>query len=650
VWTFDNRKVTLKDNRKETREILLWDLAGQPGYRLIHQLHLDEVAVALVVFDAKSETDAFAGVHHWNRALCQAQRLQGESSFPVKKYLVAARSDRGGVGLNRKRISQLKQEMGFDGYFKTSAKEGKGIDRLIEKLQKSIDWKSMPQVSSTKLFQDIKTFLVKEKKAKRILSTIDDLYHAFMKTRKDKKEDLLAEFNTCIGRVEARGLIRRLSFGDLILLQPEMLDSYASAMINAAKDEPDGMGCIHEEDAKEARFYIPEDERIKNKNREKLLLIAMIEDLLNHEIALRQQTDKGPQLVFPSQFTRTNPELPDPKGKAVIFSFEGPLLSVYTTLIVRLAHSGLFVKKEMWKDAALFTATVGGDCGLWLDRKEEGKAELVLFFPDKANEQTQFEFEDYVRAHLLRRALAETVSRRRIFVCPKCDISISDKQAQQRRKLGHTDIKCPVCEKIKINLLDGEERLKTVPPSAVPAMDRAADKQRDLGKAALTIQGKIEIGDFDVFISYNGKDKNMVKEIAERLKERGILPWLDKWELQPGLSWQDALEQQIIRIKSAAILVGKNGVSSWQKRELNAFIDKSANKDCSVIPVLLPDAPEEPKIPIFLKEMQWVDFREKDPDPLEQLIWGITGEREGYLRIKKVIHKPISRGCDRFSC
>lgn len=165
VWTFDNQEVKLDgENRKETRETLLWDLAGQPGYRLIHQLHLDEVAIALIVFDAKSETDPLAGVHHWNKALRQALRLQGKSALPIKKYLVAARSDRGSVGINRERISQLKQEMGFGGYFTTSAKEGRGIKKLIDKLQKSVNWKVMPKVSSTELFQEIKTFLLKESK------------------------------------------------------------------------------------------------------------------------------------------------------------------------------------------------------------------------------------------------------------------------------------------------------------------------------------------------------------------------------------------------------------------------------------------------------------------------------------------------------
>ena len=79
VWNFDSqREVAVGDERKETRETMLWDLAGQPGYRLVHQLHLNEVALALVVFDSHDETDPFAGVQHWVRALRMAQRVQGE--------------------------------------------------------------------------------------------------------------------------------------------------------------------------------------------------------------------------------------------------------------------------------------------------------------------------------------------------------------------------------------------------------------------------------------------------------------------------------------------------------------------------------------------------------------------------------------------
>lgn len=123
VWTFDKQGI-VESSQAETRKTILWDLAGQPGYRLIHQLHLNEVAVALIIFDTRSEIDPFAGVRHWDRALTQAQRLQSSSTSSLKKFLVAARGDRRGIGVSQKRIDTWVKELSFNGYFETSAKEG----------------------------------------------------------------------------------------------------------------------------------------------------------------------------------------------------------------------------------------------------------------------------------------------------------------------------------------------------------------------------------------------------------------------------------------------------------------------------------------------------------------------------------------------
>ena len=60
-----------------------------------------------------------------------------------------------------------------------------------------------------------------------------------------------------------------------------------------------------------------------------------------------------------------------------------------------------------------------------------------------------------------------------------------------------------------------------------------------------------------------------------------------------------------------------------QEALLRAFVKRG----CRVIPVLLSNAPEKPKLPVFLEGFQWVDLREKDPDAMDQLIWGITGHR-----------------------
>ncbi len=396
VWNFDDHEEILDAKRREIHETLLWDLAGQPGYRLIHQLHLSEVAVALVVFDAHSTTDPFAGIPHWVRALRMAQRVQGNTGFPLKKLLVAARTDRGHVKVSRERIEAFMKKWGFDGYIETSALEGLNISALTEAIKQAIAWDMLPMVTSTDLFQQIKTFLVKQKAEQRVLSTLDDLYRGFLLVRETTSVEetlqgsLRAEFETCIGLVESQGLIRRLTFGDLILLQPELLDAYASALINAARNEPDELGSIPEYKVKAGNFFIPESGRIPNweanREQEKLLLIAMVEDLLRHEIALREEqgVDKV-YLVFPSEAVRENPDMPDPEGKSVIFSFEGPIQNIYTTLAVRLSHSGLFARKELWKDAITYKARVGGTCGMFLQETEEGRGQLTLFF-DKAAE------------------------------------------------------------------------------------------------------------------------------------------------------------------------------------------------------------------------------------------------------------------------
>ncbi len=628
VWTFEQQEVQLDERSKETRETLLWDLAGQPGYRLIHQLYLNEVAVALVVFNAHNETDPFAGVEHWHRALLQAQRVQGNAALPLKKFLVAARVDRGGVGVSKERIQAVVKEFGFDGYFATSAKEGWQVDELKGAIGKAIDWEKMlPKVTSTELFQQIKSFLVEEKKqAARLISTVEDLYRTFVRSEgaPPETEELPAQFETCIGRVEAAGLIKRLSFGRLVLLQPEMLDAYASALVNVVKDEPDGLGHIAEERVRAGNFRMSKDERIEDKQQEELLLLAMVEDLLRRELALREDA----YLIFPSQSTKENPNLPNPEGKTVVFDFEGPVLNIYATLAVRLANSGVFKRKSLWKNAIIYTASGGGECGMFLHNIGEGRGDLTVFYPQRPSRDVCNIFEEYVHLHLKRRALPDNFKIRRIFVCTQCNTMLPNEMVQKRKERGINWLNCPVCD-ARVWLIEQGEPLTGVPSQGVQKMDQAADAQRNIQVNKTSVEGKKEVQDFDVFLCHHGIDKPAVKIIGEQLQNRGLLPWLDEWELRPGLPWQRILEEQIGKIKTVAVFVGKNGIGPWQQLELEGFLREFVRRGCPVIPVLLEDAPLEPKLPIFLQGMTWVDFRKQEPKPMDMLEWGITGNREG---------------------
>jgi hypothetical protein len=159
-------------------------------------------------------------------------------------------------------------------------------------------------------------------------------------------------------------------------------------------------------------------------------------------------------------------------------------------------------------------------------------------------------------------------------------------------------------------------------PQLVPApMDDVA------ARAKRELERKRAVGEFDVFLCHNADDKSAVKRIGEQLKRQGLLPWLDEWELPPGVPWQQQLEAQVANIRAAAVFVGCAGIGPWQQEELAAFLSEFHRRKCPVIPTLLPDAPAQPRLPIFLSERTWVDFRVADPDPLQRLIWGITGRR-----------------------
>ena len=90
---------------------------------------------------------------------------------------------------------------------------------------------------------------------------------------------------------------------------------------------------------------------------------------------------------------------------------------------------------------------------------------------------------------------------------------------------------------------------------------------------------------------------------------------------------QIALEQKITNISSAAVFVGGSGFGPWQNMELSAFLRQFVGRNCPVIPVLLATCEQSPILPTFLSGMHAVDFRKEATDPLNQLMWGITGKR-----------------------
>lgn len=129
------------------REVWLWDFAGQPDYRLVHQLYMDETALALMVIDAQKD-QPFEPLAYWEQALSRAV------GHDPAKLLVAARCDRGGYTIGQRHVDDYMASRDYAGQVNTAAKlpDDPGCTELRRLIAKHIPWDRLPSTSTTKLF------------------------------------------------------------------------------------------------------------------------------------------------------------------------------------------------------------------------------------------------------------------------------------------------------------------------------------------------------------------------------------------------------------------------------------------------------------------------------------------------------------------
>jgi len=132
---------------------------------------------------------------------------------------------------------------------------------------------------------------------------------------------------------------------------------------------------------------------------------------------------------------------------------------------------------------------------------------------------------------------------------------------------------------------------------------------------------------FDCFLSHNSKDKPAVRALKLALEGQGVHCWLDEEQLRPGLPWQDLLEQGIKGAGSVAVCVAADGIGPWEDKEMQGALRLAVHDGRAVIPVVLPGAPVQPELPLFLANRTWVDLRGGlEGEDLARLVWGITGQ------------------------
>ena len=131
----------------------------------------------------------------------------------------------------------------------------------------------------------------------------------------------------------------------------------------------------------------------------------------------------------------------------------------------------------------------------------------------------------------------------------------------------------------------------------------------------------------------------MFRALRQKLEHQGIAAWIDEVGILAGDQFVPALEEILDEVPSALVIVGPHWMGRWQEQEYFALLQRyverreEERRPLRLIPVLLPTAEKKPKLPVFLRGFNYVDFRKHgldDRDEMRRLIQGILSEGRGF--------------------
>jgi small GTP-binding protein len=415
-------------------QAVLWDLGGQDDYRLIHALFVDDADLALVLFDPSRHDDLLSGAEFWKK------QLRGTPAL-----LIAARSDRGTPRLTKAELEAFCRERGFHTYLSTSAKEDKGIDELLRKMQVLIRWEDKPATVTTETFKRIKDFVLALKEDQSVILTPQELRGRLEET------DANWEFSddemlTAVGHLENHGYVTRLktSRGETrILLAPELLNNLAASFVLAARANPKELGALEEEKLLAHGYNFSELEKLLTEAKEVLVDSATVL-FLKHTVGFRETDplNERAYLVFPELINLKKPVLGDdvPTEDGVAYTVSGAVENVYASLVVLMGYTDKFTRTNQWRNQARYLVGKGFVCGLRQEDERPGELDFVLYFatdtPSAARTLFQGLFESFLgrrdvtvrriepavcsNGHVLNRAVVRQRMAKRFAFCSEC--------------------------------------------------------------------------------------------------------------------------------------------------------------------------------------------------------------------------------------
>jgi hypothetical protein len=113
-----------------------------------------------------------------------------------------------------------------------------------------------------------------------------------------------------------------------------------------------------------------------------------------------------------------------------------------------------------------------------------------------------------------------------------------------------------------------------------------------------------------LFLSHSHADADRVVALARQLEQLGLRCWLDQWEMVPGESSVEGLEEGLAESDAVAVIVAEHGMGRWHTEEGRQALKRSIEEGTRAFVVWMPGCdPDPPSLSTWLRERGHVDLR-----------------------------------------
>jgi WD40 repeat protein/GTPase SAR1 family protein len=611
-WVLDELSTRRADGTE--CEAILWDLAGQPDYRLTHALFLDDADLALILFDPTDSSDPLHGVEFWLKHLRPVQAKSGDANNCCPIILVGARTDRGGACLTLEELDAFCRQRGISGgYLATSAKEGVGLEELLRRMSEQIPWAQKPPTVTTVTFKGIKDYVLglKENPEQRQVIVSPDELRGWLQKTDETWEFSDDEMMTAARHLENYGYARvlRSSNGEeRVLLRPELLNNLAASFVLEARRNPKGLGSLEEKLLLAGEYPFGELQKLSREEANILLDSATLL-FLEHNICFRETDPLGGQsyMIFPELINLKKPLLKDeqPTEDSMAYTVTGAVENVYATLVVLLGYTQTFTRADQWRSQARYEMGDHLICGFRQETDLEGELSFVLYFGTNVGRPVRTLFQGLFESFLARRNLC--VVRYEPVVCHKGH-PLNRGVVRDELRSGNPFAFCSKCgEKLALPKDDEPIQLTQVERQKVDEQQWFAARRSHFEQAVFQVMSYVEDQELarpHCFVSYAWGDREqerwVEKSLATDLQKAGIKVLLDRWESSRfGSSVMRFLE----RIEECDYIIVV-GTPLYRQKAKNMASEKgsvlAAEWDLAGIRMLATEAHKQTVLPVLL--------------------------------------------------